>query len=69
MLSSGTMALRSACLLGSTGGWRGIIGVAVVELRGKKLGGEREAGQKRQSIAKGEVALSWSSSTWGEKEG
>ncbi len=46
MLSSGTMALRSACLLGSTGGWRGIIGVAVVELRGKKLGGREGGGTK-----------------------
>jgi hypothetical protein len=39
-----------------TGGWRGIIGISVAEPRGKKFGGEREAGRKRQSIAKREVA-------------
>jgi len=55
--------------LGPTGGWRGIIGIEVVEPRGKNFGVEREVGQKRQSIAKGEVASSLLLSTWGEKEG
>ena len=47
MSSSCTTALHSVCLLGLAGGWRGMIGVvdvAVVEPRGKKIGGEREAG-------------------------
>ncbi len=39
MSLSGTTALRSACLLGSMGGWRGIIGVTVVEPRWGREGG------------------------------
>ena len=45
MSSSGTTALRPACLLWSTGGWRGmvcIIDVEVVEPHVQKFGGERE---------------------------
>jgi hypothetical protein len=46
-LSSCTTTLHSVCLLGLTGGWGGMIGVVdveVVEPRGEKIGGEREAG-------------------------
>jgi hypothetical protein len=56
-----TMALCSACLLGSMGGWRGmvcVIDVANVELWVQNIEGGREKKKQQQSIVKGEVASS-----------
>ena len=48
---------------------RGVVDVAVVEPRGPKFGGGEGGGMKQQSIGKGEVASSLSSSREGEGGG